>query len=100
MSQDGTVRPRLILGAMEQKRPRWVDKPELDWTPETPLRLEPLAARENPVDPGLEPLIVDPPFSGPWSDPWVAATRPKPANDPLPARPAFGRDWPWASVRA
>jgi hypothetical protein len=25
---------------MEQKRPRWVDKPEFDWTPEPPLYME------------------------------------------------------------
>jgi len=26
---------------MEQKRPRWVDKPEFDWAPQPPLRMEP-----------------------------------------------------------
>lgn len=26
---------------MEQKRPRWVDKPEFDWTPQPPLHMEP-----------------------------------------------------------
>ena len=74
---------------MEPERPRWVDKPEFDWTPETPLRLEPSAARENPADPGLESRIADARFSGPWPEPWAAASRPEPANDALPAKPAF-----------
>lgn len=26
---------------MEQRRPRWVDKPEFDWTPQPPLHMEP-----------------------------------------------------------
>jgi hypothetical protein len=51
---------------MEPKRPRWVDKPEFDWTPETPLRFEPSAASESDLEP------------------WVAAPRLEPANDPLP----------------
>jgi hypothetical protein len=81
---------------MEPKRPRWVDRPELDWTPEPPLRLGPSASSENPADPGPEPVIIDARFSGPWPEPWAAAPRLESANDPLPdpanhnrARPAF-----------
>ena len=31
---------------MEQKRPRWVDKPEFDWTPQPPLPAEPPAPND------------------------------------------------------
>jgi len=89
---------------MEPERPRWVDKPEFDWTPETPLRLEPSAARENPADPGLESRIADARFSGPWPEPWAAASRPEPANDALPAKPAFAIHyesyWVWVTSGA
>jgi len=40
---------------MEQKRPRWVDKPEFDWTPQPPLLIEPPA---SPWD-AKEPVIID-----------------------------------------
>ena len=73
---------------MEPKHPRWVDKPEFEWTPETPLRFEPSASGENPAD----SVIIDAQAPEPWARPSTL----DPANDPLPhpanhnsARPAF-----------
>lgn len=45
-----------MLPAMEQKRPRWVDKPEFEWTPEAPLG----ADAENPAQAQLHPTNADP----------------------------------------
>src|SRR5665213_2041208 len=77
---------------MEPKHPRWVDKPEFEWTPETPLPFEPAAPAEIPTDPNPEPVIMDVRFP----EPWAAASRLETANDPLPqpanhnpARPGF-----------
>jgi hypothetical protein len=50
---------------MEQKRPRWVDKPEFDWTPQPPLDCEPpQGANES----GYEPIIIDARFAEPVPD--------------------------------
>ncbi len=68
---------------MEPNRPRWVDKPEFNWAPETPLHFEPPASGEIPAEPGAEPVIADPRFPEPQT-----AAEPAPANDPLPANPA------------
>jgi hypothetical protein len=75
---------------MEKKRPRWVDKPEFAWTPETPLHFEPTASTKVPAEPDTAPAIVDARFP-------ESATAPRetrPANDPLPPaansnRPAY-----------
>ncbi len=42
---------------MEQKRPRWVDKPEFEWTPDAPLKAEP----QKPAPPQpIVPQFPDP----------------------------------------
>ncbi|MBN9546065.1 MAG: DUF4153 domain-containing protein [Alphaproteobacteria bacterium] len=70
---------------MEQKRPRWVDKPEFDWTPQPPLRIDPTP---SPWD-ANQPVIVGARFAEPAPD-FV------PANDAFPpgllghVRRAFG----------
>lgn len=56
---------------MEQKRPRWVDKPEFDWTPQPPLRIEP------PGNNAPDPIIIDARFADPATD-FI------PANDAQP----------------
>jgi len=58
---------------MEQKRPRWVDKPEFDWTPQPPLRLEPSIQDANTT----EPIVIDARFA-----------EPQPAPDFIPANDA------------
>ena len=55
---------------MEPKKPRWVDKPELDWTPETPLRF-------GPETSALPHAIA-----------WPGAPKQKPANQNT-AQPGF-----------
>lgn len=56
---------------MEQKRPRWVDKPEFDWTPQPPLRIEP------PGNNAPDPIVIDARFADPATD-FI------PANDAQP----------------
>jgi hypothetical protein len=63
---------------MEQKRPRWVDRPEFDWTPQPPLQIEPSA---SPWE-AKEPVVIG-----------FAAPEFVPANDtaPLPLPDRMGR---------
>ncbi|MEP6830087.1 MAG: hypothetical protein ABI963_07085 [Rhizomicrobium sp.] len=62
---------------MEQKRPRWVDKPEFDWTPQPPLNLEPSIEGANETAP--ESVIIDARSTGLHVEPDFV-----PANDALP----------------
>ena len=55
---------------MGRKKPRWVDKPELAWTPEQPLRFEPRASADfastpESALPGMAARSADAPLL-PW----------------------------------
>lgn len=65
---------------MEKKRPRWVDKPEFAWTPDSPLHFEPTASTDISAAPDTAPAIVDARLPEPAAPP----PETRPANDPLP----------------
>jgi hypothetical protein len=67
---------------MEQKRPRWVDKPEFDWTPQPPLHIEP--PEQGAQEAGPEPVIIDARFTKPQAVPDLV-----PANDAALAIPSL-----------
>jgi len=67
---------------MEHKRPRWVDRPEFDWTPQPPLELPPPISLQAAQDIGCEPVIIDARLAEPPPDLI-------PANDTLPRSPSL-----------
>jgi hypothetical protein len=57
---------------MGKKRPGWLNKPELAWTPEPPLRFEPHVSAEFAPEPEFTPTAAGielPALPSPWSPP-------------------------------
>ena len=71
---------------MEQRRPRWVDKPEFDWTPQPPLRMEPPGSPWDRHKPRVTGAHFDRPAPG-----FTPANDTVPSSLPVHARQAAAR---------
>ena len=90
---------------MDQEPDSWIKTPAFDWTPETPLSIEPKFTGTLPVEPwAVEPRAAEPPaaeprFENPRLSEPVTAQPPKAKVKPKPLR--VEKPWPrLAPVRA